>query len=214
MDVILIGPPGAGKGTQARWLVEALGAPQISTGDMLRAARKAGTELGRKADEYMNAGKLVPDEVVVGLVAERLHAPDCAKGFLLDGFPRTIPQAEALDAELTRHGRKVERVVAIEVPDEAIVRRLSGRGTCGACHRIWHRGFEPPPSPTPCRCGGALVHRDDDQEGTIRNRLKVYHDQTSPLAAYYEKKGVLRRVVGDGTPEEVRGRIAKVVGIG
>ena len=213
MDVILIGPPGAGKGTQARWLVEALGAPQISTGDMLRAARKAGTELGRKADEFMNAGKLVPDAVVFGLVAERLHAPDCAKGFLLDGFPRTIPQAEALDAELTRHGRRVERVVAIEVPDEAIVRRLSGRRTCGTCNRIWHLEFEPPPSAGKCECGGALVHRDDDKEATIRNRLKVYHDQTSPLAAYYEKMGVLRRVAGDGTPEEVRGRVAKVVGI-
>jgi adenylate kinase len=213
MDVILIGPPGAGKGTQARWLVEALGAPQISTGDMLRAARKAGTELGRKADEYMNAGKLVPDAVVVGLVAERLKASDCAKGFLLDGFPRTIPQAEALDAELTRSGRRVECVVAIEVPDEAIVRRLSGRRTCGSCNRIWHLEFDPPPSAEKCSCGGALVHRDDDKEATIRNRLRVYHEQTSPLATYYEKKGVLRRVAGDGKPEEVRGRIAKVVGL-
>ncbi|MBI5488000.1 MAG: adenylate kinase [Deltaproteobacteria bacterium] len=213
MDVILIGPPGAGKGTQARWLVEALGAPQISTGDMLRAARKAGTELGKKADAFMNAGKLVPDEVVVGLVAERLHSPDCAKGFLLDGFPRTIPQAQALDAELVRHGRKVQSVVAIEVPDEAIVRRLSGRRTCGTCNRIWHLEFEPPPSPAKCSCGGALVHRDDDKEATIRNRLKVYHDQTSPLAEYYERKGVLRRVAGDGKPEEVRGRIFKELGL-
>ncbi|MBI5499707.1 MAG: adenylate kinase [Deltaproteobacteria bacterium] len=213
MDVILIGPPGAGKGTQARWLVEALRAPQISTGDMLRAARKAGTELGRKADTFMNAGKLVPDEVVVGLVAERLHAPDCAGGFLLDGFPRTIPQAQALDAELARHGRKVQSVVAIEVPDEAIVRRLSGRRTCGTCNRIWHLEFDPPPSPATCSCGGALVHRDDDKEATIRNRLKVYHDQTSPLAEYYERQGVLRRVAGDGKPEEVRGRIFKELGL-
>jgi len=212
MDLILIGPPGAGKGTQARWLVEALGAPQISTGDMLRAARKAGTELGKKADAFMNAGKLVPDEVVVGLVAERLRDADCAAGFLLDGFPRTIPQAEALDAELARHGRKVENVVAIEVPDEALVRRLGGRRTCGGCGRIWQLEFDPPPSPTKCSCGAALVQRDDDKEDTIRNRLKVYHEQTSPLAAYYERKGVLRRVVGDGRPEEVRARIAKAIG--
>jgi adenylate kinase len=212
MNLILIGPPGAGKGTQARWLVESLGAPQISTGDMLRAARKAGSELGKKADAFMNAGKLVPDEVVVGLVAERLREPDCAKGFLLDGFPRTIPQAEALDAELARHGRKVESVVALEVPDEAIVRRLGGRRTCGACGRIWQLEFDPPPAPDKCKCGGALVQRDDDKEETIRNRLRVYHEQTSPLAAYYERKGVLRRVAGDGSPEEVRGRIAKAIG--
>ena len=204
MDLILIGPPGAGKGTQARWLVERLGVPQISTGDMLRAARKAGTELGKKADAYMNAGKLVPDEVVVGLVAERLREADCAKGFLLDGFPRTIPQAEALDAELARHGRKVQFVVALEVRDESIVRRLSGRRTCGTCGRIWQLEFDPPPSPEKCSCSGTLTQRDDDQEATIRNRLRVYHEQTSPLLAYYERMGVLRRVAGEGKPEDVR----------
>jgi len=204
MDLILIGPPGAGKGTQARWLVERLGVPQISTGDMLRAARKAGTELGKKADAFMNAGKLVPDEVVVGLVAERLREADCAKGFLLDGFPRTIPQAEALDAELARHGRKVQFVAALEVRDESIVRRLSGRRTCGTCGRIWQLEFDPPPSPEKCSCSGVLVQRDDDKEATIRNRLRVYHEQTSPLLAYYERMGVLRRVAGEGKPEDVR----------
>jgi len=204
MDLILIGPPGAGKGTQARWLVERLGVPQISTGDMLRAARKAGTELGKKADAFMNAGKLVPDEVVVGLVAERLRGADCAKGFLLDGFPRTIPQAEALDAELARHGRKVQFVVALGVRDESIVRRLSGRRTCGTCGRIWQLEFDPPPSPEKCSCSGTLVQRDDDKEATICNRLRVYHEQTSPLLAHYERMGVLRRVAGEGTPEDVR----------
>jgi len=212
MDLILIGPPGAGKGTQARWLVEAQHLPQISTGDMLRAARKAGTPLGQQADGYMNAGQLVPDAVVVGLVAERLREPDCAGGFLLDGFPRTIPQAEALDAELARHGRKVEHVVALEVPDQAIVRRLSGRRTCGACGRIWQLEFDPPPSPVTCACGGALAQRDDDKEATIRNRLEVYHGQTSPLLEYYERKGVLRRVAGEGKPEEVRRRVFAALG--
>jgi len=213
MNLILLGPPGAGKGTQARWLVEKLAAPQISTGDMLRAARKAGSELGRKADEFMSAGKLVPDEVVVGLVAERLGEADCTKGFLLDGFPRTIPQAEALAVELGRRERKIEAVVAIEVPDESIVRRLSGRRTCGGCGRIWQLEFDPPPSPTACACGGKLVQRDDDREGTIRNRLRVYHEQTSPLIAFYDKQGVLRRVAGQGTPDEVRGRVFAAVGV-
>jgi adenylate kinase len=211
-DMILLGPPGAGKGTQARWIVEALGIPQISTGDMLRAARKAGTPLGKQADGFMTAGKLVPDEVVVGLVAERLRDPDCAPGFLLDGFPRTIPQAEALGAELARHGRKIGTVVAIEVPDEALVRRLSGRRTCTACNRIWQLEFDPPPSPDKCKCGGALLQRDDDKEATIRNRLRVYHEQTSPLFAYYERLGVLRRVDGSGAPDAVRQRVAEVIG--
>jgi adenylate kinase len=212
MDLILIGPPGAGKGTQARWLVEAQHVPQISTGDMLRAARKAGTPLGRQADTYMNAGKLVPDAVVVGLVAERLREPDCAGGFLLDGFPRTIPQAEALDTELGRHGRRIGFVVALEVPDQAIVRRLGGRRTCGVCGRIWQLEFDPPPSADKCACGGALVQRDDDKEATIRNRLEVYHGQTSPLLEYYERKGVLRRVDGEGKPEDVRRRVFAALG--
>lgn len=210
-DLILLGPPGAGKGTQARWIVEALGIPQISTGDMLRAARKAGTPLGKQADAYMSAGKLVPDEVVVGLVAERLREADCVAGFLLDGFPRTIPQAEALDAELARHGRKVSAVVALEVADEALVRRLSGRRTCTACNRIWHLEFDPPPSPERCACGGTLLQRDDDKEETIRNRLRVYHAQTAPLIAYYERRGLLRRVDGSGAADEVRRRVAEVV---
>ncbi|MBN1769872.1 MAG: adenylate kinase [Deltaproteobacteria bacterium] len=211
-DLILLGPPGAGKGTQARWIVEALGIPQISTGDMLRAARKAGTPLGKQADAFMTAGKLVPDEVVVGLVAERLREADCTPGFLLDGFPRTIPQAGALGEELARHGRKIGTVVAIEVDDEALVKRLSGRRTCTACNRIWHLAFDPPPSPDRCACGGALLHRDDDKEETIRNRLRVYHEQTSPLIAYYERQGVLRRVDGSGAPDVVRKRVAEVVG--
>jgi len=211
-DLVLLGPPGAGKGTQARWVVEALGIPQISTGDMLRAARQAGTPLGRQADVYMSAGRLVPDEVVVGLVSERLREADCARGFLLDGFPRTIPQAEALDAELARHGRKLRTVVALEVDDETLVRRLSGRRTCAACNRIWHLEFDPPPAVDACTCGGTLQQRDDDKEATIRNRLRVYHEQTAPLLAYYERQGVLRRVDGSGTADEVRRRVAEAVG--
>jgi adenylate kinase len=211
-DLILLGPPGAGKGTQARWIVEALGIPQISTGDMLRAARKAGTPLGKQADTFMTSGKLVPDEVVVGLVSERLRETDCAQGFLLDGFPRTIPQAEALGVELARHGRKVGTVVAIEVPDEALVRRLSGRRTCTVCNRIWQLEFDPPPAADKCACGGKLLQRDDDQETTIRSRLHVYHEQTTPLFAYYERQGVLRRVDGSGAPDAVRRRVAEVVG--
>jgi len=213
MDLILIGPPGAGKGTQARWLVERLGVPQISTGDLLRAARQAGTELGRRSGVYMSQGSLVPDDLVLELVAERLQQPDCEKGFLLDGFPRTIPQAEALDAELRAYRRKVEFVVALEVPDESVVKRLSGRRTCGTCGRIWQLAFDPPPSPDKCACGGALVQRDDDKEETIRNRLRVYHEQTSPLLAYYERKGVLRRVPGDGKPEDVRRGVFAALGL-
>jgi adenylate kinase len=173
----------------------------------------SGSELGRQSGIFMTAGKLVPDEVVVGLVAERLREPDCAKGFLLDGFPRTIPQAEALDAELVRHGRQVQFVVALEVPDDSIVRRLTGRRTCGICGRIWQLEFDPPPAGDKCSCGGPLVQRDDDQEGTIRNRLKVYHEQTSPLLAYYERRGVLRRVPGAGKPEEVRRGVFAALGL-
>lgn len=213
MEMILIGPPGAGKGTQAAWMVERLGVPQISTGDMLRAARRAGTDLGRKASEYMDAGKLVPDDVVIGIVAERLGEADCAKGFLLDGFPRTLAQATALGGALERAGRAIRHVVAIEVPDDEIVRRLAGRRTCGACGRIWHLAFDPPPSSAKCACGGDLVHRDDDREETIRNRLAVYHDQTSPLLSFYEPRGVLRRVSGRGSPADVRERIEEAIGL-
>jgi adenylate kinase len=213
MDLILIGPPGAGKGTQARWLVERLGVPQLSTGDMLRAARQSGTELGRRSGIFMSAGGLVPDDLVVELVAERLQQPDCAKGFLLDGFPRTIPQAEALAAELAAYRRKVQFVVALEVPDESLVLRLSGRRTCGTCGRIWQLKFDPPPSPEKCSCGGALTQRDDDKEATIRNRLRVYDEQTSPLLAYYEGKGVLRRVDGEGKPEDVRRSVFAALGL-
>ncbi|MDI7267768.1 MAG: adenylate kinase [Myxococcota bacterium] len=204
----MIGPPGAGKGTQAVGLAEALGVPRISTGDILRAAAAAGTAVGRKAKEFMDSGRLVPDDVVVGIVEERLREPDCAGGFLLDGFPRTTPQAEALDAALGRAGRAVRLVLAIEVPDEEVLVRLGGRRICASCGRIWSVSL----SPGRCECGGAPVRRDDDRDETVRGRLAVYRSQTAPLLEYYGARGLLRRVAGVGTPLEVRARVGEAVG--
>ena len=200
-SLILIGPPGAGKGTQAQRLVELLGVPQISTGDMLRAAAAAGTPLGQKAKTFMDAGKLVPDEVVVGLCDERLRQPDCSQGFMLDGFPRTLPQAEALDALLGRLGRKLAAVVLIEVDDDDIVRRITGRRV-GRDGRIWHILTDPPPA------GVEVIQREDDREEVIRERLSVYRRQTEPVVDYYVKQGLVRRVDGSGSPEDVTARIS------
>ncbi len=212
MEIVMIGPPGAGKGTQAVGLAEALHVPRISTGDILRAAAAAGTAVGRKAKDFMDSGRLVPDDLVVGIVEERLREPDCAGGFLLDGFPRTTPQAEALDAALRRAGRAVRLVLAIEVPDEEVLARLGGRRNCVSCGRIRHVSFDTPPSPGRCECGGALVRRDDDRDETIRDRLAVYRSQTAPLLEYYGARGLLRRVAGVGTPLEVRARVGEAVG--
>ena len=193
MNLILLGAPGAGKGTQAEILCERLGIPTISTGNMIREALKSGTEMGRKAKEYVDAGKLVPDDVVIGIIKERLAQPDCADGFILDGFPRTIPQAEALD----RMGILIDRVIDIEVDDETIARRVSGRRACPGCGATYHVDYKRPTVEGVCdRCGDTLVQRKDDHPDTVRERLHVYHEQTEPLKSYYAAAGKLTIVEG------------------
>jgi adenylate kinase len=212
MDVILLGPPGSGKGTQAQKMGEQYHIPQISTGDILRGAVKERTPLGVEAQGYMDQGRLVPDEVVVGIVRERLLASDCKEGFILDGFPRTLPQAEALDATLGEMKREIHHVISIEVDNEELLRRLTGRRTCRNCGAMYHVIFKPPAQEGVCDvCGGELYQRDDDQEATIRARLKVYEEQTAPLIAYYKNKGLLRAIDGVGEIEEIFQAIVKAV---
>lgn len=213
MRLILLGPPGAGKGTQAKRLVEKYGIPQISTGDMLRAALKAGTELGREAKTYMDAGKLVPDSVVIGLIDERIKEADCKNGFMLDGFPRTVTQADALKGVMDKMGLKLDHVISIDVDNDDLLGRLTGRRTCRGCGAGFHVQFDPPKKEGVCdKCGAELYQRDDDKEETIRNRLKVYADQTEPLIAYYKAAGLLRSIVGTGSIDEIFGRITSVLG--
>ena len=212
MDVVFIGPPGAGKGTQAQRLCTRLGVPQIATGDMLRAARKAGTELGRKADEYMALGALVPDEVVIGLVEERVQQPDAAGGFVLDGFPRPVPQAEILDKILARLGRAIAHVVLLEVPDALILERITGRRVGETTGRIYHLKYDPPPSPDRGEGGERLLLRDDDREEVVRPRLVNYSALTAPLVAWYGNKGLLRRVDGVGAVDDVTQAIFRAIG--
>jgi len=212
MNLILLGPPGAGKGTQAKRLTADLGIPQISTGDMLREAVREGSPMGLKAKSYMDAGALVPDEVVVGIVEERIQQPDCARGFMLDGFPRTTAQADALATMLEKKGLKLDHVVCIEADKEELVKRLSGRRTCRQCMAPYHVLFHPPKKEGVCdKCGGELYQRDDDKEEAIRARLVTYESQTAPLIAYYEERGLLRRVNGLGTVEEVYERIKQAI---
>lgn len=212
MNLILLGAPGAGKGTQSKLLQEKLHIPQISTGDMLRAAKQAKTPLGLQAETFMNAGKLVPDEVVIGLIRERLADADTQDGFILDGFPRTVAQAEALGGLLKDLHRSLDAVVNLEVPEAELVERLTGRRTCGACGSGYHLRFSPPKQGGICdRCGGSLIQREDDQEATIRRRLKVYEEQTEPLVAYYKNTGLLRSFSGVGSTEDVFGRLAGIV---
>jgi adenylate kinase len=215
MDLILLGGPGAGKGTQAKKLTAVAALPQISTGDMLRAGVAAGSELGLKAKEFMDAGQLVPDSVVIGLVEERLGKADCKGGFMLDGFPRTVPQAEALGGLLTGMGRSIDHVVLFDVEDEELVARITGRRTCGECGAIYHLTFSPPPAPDSCKCGAKdLRQRDDDTEETVRKRLAAYHEQTAPLVSYYQERGLLRRVPGGGKgPDEVFAAAREVLGL-
>jgi adenylate kinase len=210
---VLLGPPGAGKGTQAKLLQEKFDACQISTGDILRTAVAEQTPLGKQAAQYINRGALVPDSVIVDLVAERLKEKDCEPGFILDGFPRTIPQAESLDAILKQRGLSLNCVLSVEVPQRDIIDRLAGRRTCRNCGALAHVAFSPPKKEGVCdRCGGELFQRDDDREETIANRLKVYENQTAPLVSYYRDRGVLRSIDGVGSVDEIRGRILKALG--
>lgn len=203
MRMILVGPPGAGKGTQAARLVDTYKIPHISTGDMLRAAVKAGTELGLAADRFMKAGDLVPDEVVIGLVVERIQQADCGPGFMLDGFPRTRPQAEALDAALSAAGLGLDAVALIEVPDSLIVQRIVGRRSDPETGEIYHLEFRPPPAEVEAR----LVHRKDDTEEAVSARLGKYHSETAPIVPFYDAAGLLVRVDGVGAPDEVELRL-------
>ncbi len=212
MNLILLGPPGAGKGTQAKRIVEKYGIPQISTGDMFREAVSKGTELGKKAKEYMDRGELVPDEIVIGIVRERLSQDDCQNGFILDGFPRTIKQAEALDEMLDDMNRKIDAVINITVPDEEIVKRIVFRRTCKNCGAVYNLIYSPPKVEGRCdECGGELYQRDDDKEETVRERLRVYREQTEPLIQYYSQKGVVRDIDGTKSIDEVWNEIEKVL---
>lgn len=207
MRMILIGPPGAGKGTQAAKLVTTYQIPHISSGDMLRAAVKEGTELGKEADGYMKRGALVPDDLVIAMIIERIDKDDCKKGFMLDGFPRTRPQAEALDRALAKAGVTLDAVVLIKVPDELIVSRITGRRTDPETGEIYHLEFRPPPAEIKDR----LVQRKDDTEEACKARLEKYHSETAPITPFYRDKGLLREVEGVGSPDEVTERIARAL---
>jgi len=213
MRLILLGPPGCGKGTQAKLLVERLKVPQVSTGDMLREAVKAGTPLGLEAKQYMDRGALVPDAVIIGLVRERLRNPDCNRGYILDGFPRTVAQAEALEQTLRELNGSLDHVVSLEVAAEDVVGRIAGRRTCRNCGAMYHLRFSPSKVEERCdACGGPTYQRDDDREDTVRRRLSVYADQTAPLLSFYESRGLLRRVGGTGEIGEIFQRITTTLG--
>src|SRR3954447_3210723 len=212
LNLVLVGPPGSGKGTQGERLQEDLRLPYYATGDILRAAVKDATELGRTAKEYMDRGDLVPDEVIVGVIAERIDSSEARDGFILDGFPRTTPQAEALDAKLTELGRTVTAVVLIDVTDDEVVRRLGGRRTCEANGHVFHVDFEPPRQEGVCDIDGSeLIVRDDDKPEVIRKRLATYHEKTEPLVSYYDTRGVRRRIGGEAPPQEVAEQIRRTL---
>ena len=215
MKLILVGPPGSGKGTQAKMLIEKYSVPQISTGDILREAVKEGSPLGKKAKTLMDKGSLVPDELVVGIIEERLKKPDCKGGFILDGFPRTVAQAEALDSILEKMSLEIDHLLNIEVDDGELLKRLTGRRTCKSCGRGYHIIFDPPAKENVCNeCDGDLYQRDDDKEDTIKSRLKVYHDQTAPVVDFYKKKNLSRTIDGLGKIGEVFTRITDTINKG
>ena len=213
MKLILLGPPGAGKGTQAERLYERHKLPQLSTGNMLRAERDAGTELGKAADKVMAAGQLVSDEIVIGIIAKRIEEPDCKGGFVLDGFPRTVNQAVALDAMLAKKGGKIDGVIELAVDEDALVERISGRFACAKCGAGYHDTFKQPKKPGVCDvCGSTdFTRRKDDNAETVKARLKAYREQTAPILPYYKKKGLLQRVDGMADPDTVTGQIERVL---
>lgn len=213
MDLVLFGPPGAGKGTQAKRLTETLSVPQISTGDLMRAERERGTELGKQFDSFMSKGLLVPDDLVLSLFRQRLAQPDAKSGAIFDGYPRTVPQAESLDKVLGETSRKVDHVVSLEVPLEEMIERVVHRRSCESCGQIYHLKYNPPPSPDRCSCGGKLVQRKDDTEEVVRKRFDEYLAKTAPLLDYYAGKGLVRAVNGVGSLDEVMGRIKAAIGL-
>ena len=213
MKIIMLGAPGAGKGTQAKMIADKYQIPHISTGDIFRANIKNGTELGKEAKKYMDQGLLVPDELTVKILLDRVAQPDCAKGYVLDGFPRTIPQAEVLDKALTELNDKIDYAINVDVPDENIVKRMSGRRACVACGATYHIEHIPPKKEGVCdKCGEPLILRDDDKPETVLNRLKVYHDQTQPLIDFYTGKGVLKSVDGTMDMQDVFASIVAILG--
>lgn len=213
MKIIMLGAPGAGKGTQAKMIAERYGIPHISTGDIFRANIKNGTELGKEAKKYMDQGLLVPDELTVKLLLDRVANADCANGYVLDGFPRTIPQAEVLDAALTELGDQIDYAINVDVPDENIVKRMSGRRACLACGATYHIEHIPPKTEGICdKCGQELVLRDDDKPETVMKRLNVYHEQTQPLIDFYTEKGILKSVDGTVDMMDVFAAIVAILG--
>lgn len=212
MKMILLGPPGCGKGTQAKILIDTYHIPQIATGDILREAVKKGSPLGLEVKTHMDQGLLVPDHLVIKIMEERLQLSDCKRGFILDGFPRTAVQAEALDTTLANLGLELEHVFSIEVDEEELIKRLAGRRVCKQCGESYHLTFNPSKQESVCdACQGELYQRDDDREETIRNRLKVYQTQTAPLINFYKKKSILRSIDGRGNIEEIRGKIISTI---
>ena len=213
MKIIMLGAPGAGKGTQAKMIADKYGVPHVSTGDIFRANIKNGTELGKEAKKYMDQGLLVPDELTVKILLDRVSQPDCKNGYVLDGFPRTIPQAEVLDKALAELGESIDYAIDVDVPDENIVKRMSGRRACVSCGATYHVVHVPPKKEGICdRCGSELILRDDDKPETVKNRLDVYHKQTQPLIDFYTKKGVLKTVDGTVDMQDVFKAIVAILG--
>lgn len=214
MRIVLLGAPGAGKGTQAKKLIEKYGMPQISTGDLLRAAVAAGTPLGKEAKSYMDKGELVPDSVVLGMVEERLKQDDCKKGYILDGFPRNTAQAEALDKMLASLNMSLTAALSVDVPFDDLMKRLTGRRTCKSCGQMYNVFFKAPAKEGVCdKCSGELFQRDDDKEATIKKRLEVYSAQTEPLIGYYKNKGILKSVSGTGSIDDIFKKVTETLGL-